>query len=1492
MQKTLYVRTLLWLFALSLGMSPALQAQKRDPLKWPFAKTSIWNVPIHNNAVYAPAQIQEASNFVPDEDVVIFKPSSPLLPVETNYAGWSQNADRCPDEGPTLFSAPIPANWIYDKTVWEGLTPNAGAAILLPNGKIQQTQPFAKCGTTYATSQFVWSADDCLLTGECITGAHGGSGLSAIGGTIRVGEFSSGEIKHVIKINLWGRENFFHDANGGFRWPAYKEDGGYNSPNEGNYYGGTNPEMKIGALLALHKDLNLSSLANNTLGLETEAGLILARTLQNYGGYTVDNTAWDAYHFITEIGPDGSVRDEFKDLYGYDISVFGGLDNSAWGRDLKRLFSNLQVITNNTQGNPGGGPVSDLTNRRAPAAPDFLPAQTFKIMPLGDSKTEGGGGNGQQSSWRGFLRTKMLQAGYNIDYVGPRQNYADGDTEPYDYDHAGFGGYTIGPDTQRFCETCETTGIYEHIQNWLPAANPDVVLLSIGVNDMFGDNNHPPGYRASAPQRYQDLVNKILGLKPGVRLILGTIEPVKWDKNWGSNPNDQSLGALNAKIREIANASATDNIFLADVYSKNYATWDPGDFWDDLHLSQQGAAKSANTWFASLVPVLNDYPANLPPTVVLSAPANNATFAAPASITLEATANDSDGSVTKVEFFSNNVKIGEDTSAPFSFVWQNVDEGTYLLQALATDNFFATATSAVDTVRVTSTDGYVQLGGTGIGSPGSYANSGATFDKALDGDVNTFFDGPVASGQWVGLDLGVAKVAKKVRVVPRKNWALRIVDARIQGANAADFSDAVDLYTFSAVPIEGIYTTGRFDNSRLFRYYRFLSPGNGYGNVAEIEFWGDPDGPVSQPPVVELTAPANNTNYTPGSDISLTATASDPDGSIAMVEFYADTTLIGTTTASPYSFIWTNVAEGTYLLRAKATDNAGVTKTSEPVSVSVSTGGANVLYAENFNSNTAVGWVANGGAWAAKSQKYESTDWNGEFTSFYGSASFTNYTFSADAIAFWNNDIGFLFNYQDVNNYYVLVINTNSKTATLKKKVGGTLTTVASGTLTGGGTGVSHHVDIRNSGTSTTVWINGEMVFDNLSTPEFSSGKIGFYSFYCPSNFDNVRVISNNALSTVAITSPSNNATFTAPATIEIQATATDPDGAVSQVDFYNGTTLIGTANAAPYAFSWTNVAAGAYDLTAKATDSDGAVTTSSVVRITVTNGGSVEESVAFLNPPLVVNPGETYSVDISYTAAADRFIDLYLFDAQWQPIASKNVYVAAGSGTQPVSITIPADATPITGGNWAVNLWAGDWSSIKKSSLVSGVQINAATAGKLTLTSMCSANPSQTRRWRVVSTYTYPVDYHWTVYGTSQTGTLSVPAQGTVYFETATVAGPNTTIITYGTNGKETKASGGQACSARESFEGADEGSTSVTVHPNPVARVLTVTYFSPEAQAAHLTLVNLLGQTKMSKTEKAVTGANSSELNVESLPNGLYLINVVVGKQKVVKKVLIQHE
>jgi hypothetical protein len=97
-----------------------------------------------------------------------------------------------------------------------------------------------------------------------------------------------------------------------------------------------------------------------------------------------------------------------------------------------------------------------------------------------------------------------------------------------------------------------------------------------------------------------------------------------------------------------------------------------------------------------------------------------------------------------------------------------------------------------------------------------------------------------------------------------------------------------------------------------------------------------------------------------------------------------------------------------------------------------------------------------------------------------------------------------------------------------------------------------------------------------------------------------VAVANPNAPPTVAIISPTNNATFTAPADITIMAQPFDSDGSIRKVEFFQGATKLGESTNTPYSILWSAVAAGAYVLTASATDDGGAVAISDPVNITV----------------------------------------------------------------------------------------------------------------------------------------------------------------------------------------------------------------------------------------------------------------------------------------------------
>ncbi|WP_241564533.1 glycoside hydrolase family 48 protein [Nonomuraea polychroma] len=191
------------------------------------------------------------------------------------------------------------------------------------------------------------------------------------------------------------------------------------------------------------------------------------------------------------------------------------------------------------------------------------------------------------------------------------------------------------------------------------------------------------------------------------------------------------------------------------------------------------------------------------------------------------------------------------------------------------------------------------------------------------------------------------------------------------------------------------------------------------------------------------------------------------------------------------------------------------------------------------------------------------------------------------------------------------------------------------------------------TGASTTMGFNGTWTGSNPSPESFSVNGVT-----CGGT-------GNNVAPNVSLTSPTAGQRFTAPATVPIAANASDPDGTISKVDFYQGSTLLGTDTSAPYSYSWQNVAAGSYSITAKATDNGGATKTSDPVGITVAPD---------TGPALVVSP-TTLSVPEEGQAG-------FTVKLSQAPTSNVTVSAARASGDADITVVPPATKT-FTPANW-----------------------------------------------------------------------------------------------------------------------------------------------------------------------------------------------------------------
>jgi hypothetical protein len=205
------------------------------------------------------------------------------------------------------------------------------------------------------------------------------------------------------------------------------------------------------------------------------------------------------------------------------------------------------------------------------------------------------------------------------------------------------------------------------------------------------------------------------------------------------------------------------------------------------------------------------------------------------------------------------------------------------------------------------------------------------------------------------------------------------------------------------------------------------------------------------------------------------------------------------------------------------------------------------------------------------------------------------------------------------------------------------------------------------------------------------------------SNVAGIVVVAPNSPPTVSITSPTNNSNFLAGANISLAADASDIDGSITKVEFfYGGTNKIGEALSAPYGITWNNVAAASYSLTAKATDNNGATTTSSAVNITVTTPATNGE-VAFVTGKTLGTLRNNLSnfAGMKITVGAEAISVMQL----------GRVFVAGNSGTHTIKIVKASDGSDVAGGSVSLAMAGGTAGQFKYARLSTPILLLANTA-------------------------------------------------------------------------------------------------------------------------------------------------------------------------------------
>jgi hypothetical protein len=605
---------------------------------------------------------------------------------------------------------------------------------------------------------------------------------------------------------------------------------------------------------------------------------------------------------------------------------------------------------------------------------------------------------------------------------------------------------------------------------------------------------------------------------------------------------------------------------------------------------------------------------NAPPEVSLTAPSPGAVFGSGATIRLEADAYDNDGAITNVEFYAGTVLLGQDTTHPYGLLWSNVPAGSFTLRAVATDQGGLRATSAPVNITVTN-NLPPQVAITSPVSGQSFVVPGHVTISATASDEHG-----VARVEFYRSGVRLGEVASPPYTF---TWSNAIAGSWQLVAVATDTLGARGTSAPVNITIVGNY-----------------------------------------PPTVALTSPTNQAVFLSTATVPLEAAASDYDGTVILVEFYAGATRLGQTNAAPFRMGWSNPPPGAHVLTAVAIDNRAARATSAPVQITV------------LDANLVSGGLAFDGI-----DDYVTFDvatnlglarftletwfyWRGYgVTASSGSGGVTGYPLVTKGCGEYDGDT------RDAN--YFLAINAANRVLAADfedfRPTGNNnpvygVTPITSNTW--------HHAAVTYDGTNWALYLDGalEAVAYSGQTPRFDSIQhaglgTALNSAGSPSGFfagvlDEVRIwnyarsaaeiaaswnrpvrsapglIARWALDetagltaydsvgtthgtlvngpvwtngypfavppVVTLTSPTEGAVFFTPTNIVLAASATDADGTVTNVVFLADGTPLAWVTTPPFTAVWANPAPGYYRLVAVATDNMGLMATSAPVNIQV----------------------------------------------------------------------------------------------------------------------------------------------------------------------------------------------------------------------------------------------------------------------------------------------------
>jgi Zn-dependent metalloprotease/subtilisin-like proprotein convertase family protein len=294
---------------------------------------------------------------------------------------------------------------------------------------------------------------------------------------------------------------------------------------------------------------------------------------------------------------------------------------------------------------------------------------------------------------------------------------------------------------------------------------------------------------------------------------------------------------------------------------------------------------------------------NQPPSVAIAAPVNGATVSG--DVVVSATANDADGSISRVSFSLPDGTVVDDTTSPYSVTWDSttVANGAVSISAVAVDDQGAESQAASVSVSV--------------------ANGDSTCDVVLTDDSGTLASPNYPNDYPNGVDT---------------TWCIQPLSG-----NAATL-------TFTAFNTESGYDFVEIRDAEgavLSNTSGTTAPPDATSTALEVHFTSDSSvtrtgfqatwsvGTPNQPPTVTIATPAGGADV--AGVVTVAATAADSDGSVTVVSFAMPDGSVVDDTTSPYSVTWdsTTVADGAATIAATAYDDDGAASTQATVTVNV-----------------------------------------------------------------------------------------------------------------------------------------------------------------------------------------------------------------------------------------------------------------------------------------------------------------------------------------------------------------------------------------------------------------------------------------------------------------------------------------------------------------------------------------------------------------------------